>query len=66
MLGHPGRYRRDLRDDEGGRRSAIRVVVTATNAAGHATIASEQTDPIDDAPYNLERPSTSGTPKPAR
>ena len=41
----------------------IRVVVTASNAAGHATIASEQTGPIDDDPYNLERPSTSGTPQ---
>ena len=40
----------------------IRVVVTARNSAGERNATTAQTEPIDDAPYVMTRPSTSGTP----
>src|SRR3954447_3172067 len=45
---------------DAGRR--IRVVVTAHNSAGERSATTPQTAPIDDAPYNQVRPSTTGTP----
>jgi hypothetical protein len=40
----------------------IRLVVTAHNSAGERSATTAQTEPINDAPYVIERPSTTGTP----
>jgi hypothetical protein len=44
----------------------LKVTVKASNDGGHATATSELTVAIDDNPYNVGRPTVSGTPRPGK